>query len=389
MPDALTVRLAVADEETLHLLEDCLTASGGFDSPADDLPPNVYILELSVDDPAPLSTLAKAQQENPASILLATSKRSDPAFLIEAMRLGIRDFFAQPVEREAVMNALARIKQTAAPQEKAARGKNGRIIGVMGAKGGVGVTTVCVNLAAAMQEGSQSASVALMDMNIPYGEIQLFLDIKPKFDMGEIMRNLNRLDALYLMDVLSRHESGLRILPCPSSGDDLQMISPDTVEGVLGMLTDLFELVVVDMGIYLDEVTLKVMELSEATLLVTEQSLTCLTSLKRMVEHVSASQSEQAKKLRAVVNRARPDGDISSRDMEEIAGLKAFHELPLEYETAVEAINNGQTILTMAPKSALAKSLRALAAKFQPEGKGQAKKHGLLGLDSFFGHKRA
>lgn len=389
MPDALTVRLAVADEETLHLLEECLTASGGFASPEDDLPPSAYILEIRADDPAPLKTLAQAQEENPASIFLATSKRSDPAFLIEAMRLGIRDFFTQPIEREAVMNALLRIKQSAAPQEKPARGKNGRIIGVMGAKGGVGVTTVCVNLAAALQEGAEGASVALMDMNMPYGEVQLFLDIKPKFDMGEIMRNLNRLDALYLMDILSRHESGLRILPCPSASDDLQMISPDTVTGVLGMLTDLFELVVVDMGIYLDEVTLTVMELSEATLLVTEQSLTCLTSLKRMVEHVRASQSEQAQKLRVVVNRARSDGDISSRDMEEIAGIKAFHELPLEYETAVEAINHGQTILAMAPKSALAKSVRALAVKFLPEGKGQAKKHGLLGLDSIFGHKRA
>lgn len=389
MPDALTVRLAVADEETLRLMEECLNASGGFDSPTDDLPPDAYILELNADDPAPLETLSQAQKENPTSVFLATSKRSDPAFLIEAMRLGLRDFFAQPVEREAVMNALSRLKQTLTGQEKPGRGKNGRIIGVMGAKGGVGVTTVCVNLAAALQEGAQGASVALMDMNMPYGEVQLFLDIRPKFDMGEVMRNLNRLDALYLMDVLSSHESGLRILPCPSASDDLQMISPDTVEGVLGMLTDLFELVVVDMGIYLDEVTLKVMELSETTLLVTEQSLTSLTSLKRMVEHVRASQSEHAAKLRAVVNRARPGGDISARDLEEIAGIKAFHELPLEYETAVQAINNGQTILAMAPKSALAKSLRALAVKFLPKGKGSSKKHGLLGLDSIFGHKRA
>ncbi len=386
MPDAPTLRLDVTDEPSLRLFEECLTASGGFDSPGESRPPDVLLVEIAAGDPEPLTTLAKARDATPGAILLATSSIKDPGFLIEAMRLGLRDFFPQPVEREAVMKALERIKTSLCAQPPS-RGKNGKIIGVMGVKGGVGTTTVCVNLAAALQEALGGSSVALMDMNMPYGETQLFLDITPKYDMGEIMRNLDRLDALYLMDVLARHDSGLRVLPCPASAEDLQMISPDTVAAALTMLTDLFDLVVADMGIYLDEVTLKAMELSSSVFLVAEQNLACLASLRRMAAHVRSSQPEVAGKLSVLINRARPEGDVGPKELEEATGVKTFFELPLDYDAATDAINQGKTVLELFPKSALAKGFRSLASRLAPGGDGRCKKRGLFGLDGLFSHK--
>jgi len=387
MPDALTLRLDVTDEDSLRLFEDCITASGGFESPVEGHAPEVLLVEIMADDPAPLETLARAGEATPGAVILATSKVSDPGFLIEAMRLGVRDFFPQPVDREAVMKALSRIKRSECGHAPS-RGKNGKIIGVMGVKGGVGTTTVCVNLAAALQESPACSSVVLMDLNMPYGEAQLFLDITPKYDMGEVMRNASRLDALYLMDVLTKHESGLRVLPCPSSAEDLQMISPDTVSGTLTMLTDLFDMVVVDMGIYLDEVTLKAMELAANVLLVCEQNLPCLTSLRRMAEHVKSSQPELADRISVLVSKARQGGDVGAKDIEEASGLKALYELPLDYDAATDAINQGKPVLELFPKSPLAKAFRSLAAKLAPE-EAHGKKRGLFGLDSLFRHKKA
>ncbi len=100
---------------------------------------------------------------------------------------------------------------------------------MLGSKGGVGTTTVSVNLAVALSN-SKRHSVALLDMNTVFGEIPLFLEIQPKFHWGEITKNIDRLDDTFLMNVLSKHSSGVHILPSPAYLNGHQSPTPEIME---------------------------------------------------------------------------------------------------------------------------------------------------------------
>ena len=89
----------------------------------------------------------------------------------------------------------------------------------MGSKGGVGTTTIAVNLATSLHELKGSPSVVLVDMNPLLGEIPLFLNIKASFDWGELVKNINRVDSTFLMSILAKHTSGIYVLPAATALD--------------------------------------------------------------------------------------------------------------------------------------------------------------------------
>ena len=104
--------------------------------------------------------------------------------------------------------------------------KDGTIVNVISSKGGVGTTTIAVNLAVSLAAEKNNPSVALIDMNLLFGDIPLFLEIEPKYNWSEITKNISRLDDIYLKNILSVDASGVCVLPSPSYVNDLDPETP-------------------------------------------------------------------------------------------------------------------------------------------------------------------
>jgi Flp pilus assembly protein, ATPase CpaE len=117
----------------------------------------------------------------------------------------------------------------------------------MGSKGGVGTTTIAVNLATSLAEITANKSVALVDMNMATGDISLFLDIKSSSHWGEISINVTRLDPTFIMNVLRKHSSGIYLFSSPATPGQAH-VSPETVERLLNIMRRMFDFVVVDSG---------------------------------------------------------------------------------------------------------------------------------------------
>ena len=117
----------------------------------------------------------------------------------------------------------------------------GQVVHVIGSKGGVGTTTIAVNLAVSLAESAHLLSVALVDMNTLFGEIPLFMDIRPEHHWGEVEKNICRLDSHFLMNILVKHASGVYVLSSPGHLDSHQAAMPEVITQLLGFMTKVFD----------------------------------------------------------------------------------------------------------------------------------------------------
>ncbi|UCE71938.1 MAG: AAA family ATPase, partial [Nitrospiraceae bacterium] len=252
-----------------------------------------------------------------------TSSSTNPAILIEALRAGAKEFFTQPLNREDVMASLLKFKDhwegaPVIPQKT----KKGKIINVIGGKGGVGTTTVAVNIAASLNELENVDSVALIDMNLVLGEIPLFMDLETSFNWGEVAKNISRVDSTYLMSVLAKHPSGVFILPSPTDYNGEKFADADTIEQLLEMMMRTFDYIVIDNGQSLNDISRKILELSDTVFLVSIPTLPCLINVKRLLKTFLRLGFHQQERVKIIMNRSHRKSMISIKEAEEGIGKK-------------------------------------------------------------------
>jgi pilus assembly protein CpaE len=256
------------------------------------------------------------------------------------------------------------------------RKKKGRIIQVIGSKGGVGVTILAVNLAVALAEKDKSRKVALMDMNLIFGEVPVFLDIKSSFDWGEVVKNISRMDSTLLEGVLFKHASGVSVLTSPTGLDGMNRATPEVLEKLLAAMQETFDFIVIDGGQSIDDLSLKILEMAHQVLLVASLSLPCLTNVKRLLWGFQKLGYPWREKVKIIVNRHQKNSLISVREAEESIGHKIFWQIPNDFQTTMAAINQGKPLFQMGNGAEICKSIRELAGSFMGKGTAGREKTG-------------
>jgi Flp pilus assembly protein, ATPase CpaE len=191
------VRIDTKDQSLKKKFEYIVSSTGGFEIQPDEdkQPSDLLIFELGTDTDHDFHVLESLLQAGAVDDIFLTSEKSDQSLLLQSMRIGAKEFFPQPIKDDDVKQALKRFREGA---DSGKRIKLGKLINIMGSKGGVGTTTIAVNLAVSLAEVNANKSVALVDMNMATGEIPLFLDIKPGYHWGEISKNITRLDSTFI-----------------------------------------------------------------------------------------------------------------------------------------------------------------------------------------------
>ena len=307
-----------------------------------------------------------------------TSTRSDPSILVQAIRVGAKNFFPQPLAEPEVKEALKgfkeRVKQIEEPEAK-----GGQIIDLIGSKGGVGVTTIAVNLAANLLELEGIRSVALVDMNLLTGEIPIFLDVDPPYHWGEIVKNISRLDSTYLMSILTSHSSGIYVLPSPSHLDGNFLADPGVIEHLLALMKDVFDFIIIDGGQPLDDIALHILELSDEVLLVGVMTLPCLANMNKILRTFSELGYLSKEKVKIVMNRYLKKSEISLKEAQRSIDKAIFWQIPNDFITTNSAINQGKLLTQLSPKSSVNVSLKNMAMALSHRGEKKSK-GGLLKL---------
>jgi pilus assembly protein CpaE len=366
-PEFITFLLKIKNEKVKKEFEETIASIPGFQiqNPGSPSSLDLLILEIGDDLKKEFELIHSFQTSGIVREIFLTSSRLDPDFLIQAIRAGAKEFFPQPIKREEVRNALLKLKERKASavfsEEKKKRGK---IINVIGSKGGVGTTTVAVNLATSLMESKGSRSVALIDMNLLFGEIPLFLNVESAFNWGEVARNISRLDSTYLMSILSKHPSGVHILPSPNGLDGTNVATPEIIEKLLGLMQTVFDFIVIDGGQSLDDISLKILQMSDNVFLVAILSLPCLTNVKRLLWTFQKLGYPQEENIKILISRYHKNSVISLKEAEQSIKKSIFWHIPNDYTTTMSAINQGKTLSSIAHGSEISKNLRELASIF-------------------------
>ena len=331
---------------------------------SDRTPCDIFIIETGGNPPQDLQKIASAEKSAAAKEIFLTSPHFKPDFMIQAIRLGVREFFIQPINKEDVERALLKFRDS---QEIVVRDsrkiKRGKIIDVIGSKGGIGATTVAVNLAASLIKSKGFPSVALIDMNLLFGEIPIFLNLKSAFNWGEMARNISRADATYLMSILTKHSSGIYVLPSPSAIDGNDVATPEIIAKILEIMAQLFDFIIIDGGQSLDDVSLKILELSDYVFVAAILSLPCLTNVKKLLWTFNSLGFPKSEKVRVLINRYHKKSLISLKEAEKSIEQEIYQLIENDYQTTMSAINQGKTLLAINSRAEITKNFTDLASK--------------------------
>jgi pilus assembly protein CpaE len=320
--------------------------------------PDVGFVALDSNPDKALDLIASLSRSAPECAVLVTSSSTDGNLILRTMRAGAKEFLTQPLKPEDLAAALQRVsRQRFGGSAASARGC--KMIVLTGATGGVGTTSLAVNLGCALA-ANEANSVVLLDLDLCLGDADVFLDTIPEYTLSDVAQNIGRLDLTLLKRSLTKHDTGLYLLPRPVQLEDARLITTDELTRVLGLLKASFTHAIVDTSKGFNPLDMHVLKEADEVLLVTQLDLPCLRNVVRLL--ASFKEGKFDEKVKIVVNRVGYDtGQISLRKAQETIGREIFWQVPNDYRVMVEVRNNGVPLVQQAPKAAITQAIQQLA----------------------------
>jgi pilus assembly protein CpaE len=328
--------------------------------------PDLVIAEIPYDpaagDPRRAAQAVEAlMRAVPEAGIVVTGPTVSAEFVIQVIRAGALEFLKRPVEQDEVLAALEkvlRLRRSAAPPKR-----TGQITSVFSTKGGLGVTTMAVNLAVCLAEPSPG-NVLLMDLDTRQSDIATHLNLRPTYSVLDAVENLDRLDESFLRGLLVRHPSGLMVLPGPTRMERVQL-GGEQVRAGLEIARSHFSHVVLDLRHDLDTGTIAALEASDTILFLTSLDVCALRSAAAGLA-AFRQLGLNLQKVRLIVMREDTAEDVTLKHARDSLGVAIGWKTPSEYPTVVASVNSGEPVVLRAPRSRIAKNLRQLVATLSP-----------------------
>lgn len=302
----------------------------------------VCIVDLDTNAVEANRVIERLQDEYPDIYVFAVSASADTEQIIAAMRNGCTDFLTKPMRQDALYTALHRveIKQ----RERSHKNKNrGKVISLVGAKGGTGVTTIALHLALSLARESGKKCL-LVDQHSALGDSSLYLGAgRHKYSFYELAGSTERLDEELLNGFVLHHDSGLDLLDSPESVDFSAYATPAAIEQTISFLAEFYQYLVIDCPPGLSDTTLSTLAQSDQIAIVLTAELPAVRNAVRYTEYLSKLGMNSAN-FYLVLNRYSKKGPLGEEKLQKSLQYPIGLRVPNSYQAIVRSINAGTPV---------------------------------------------
>jgi pilus assembly protein CpaE len=294
--------------------------------------PPIVVIDLRERGALPPAAAALRRQ-HPSTGLIIIASTLEPALMLEAMRAGVTEFLTMPVSAADLQAAMSRVAAVTAPAAA------GQIFAFLGAKGGVGTTTVAINVATALSQIA-AGSTLLIDLHLAYGDAAVYLGTEPRFSVVDALENVQRLDKAFLSGLVGHAKAGLSLL---ASSDRASVATVDsaTVRALIEAAARHYRYVVLDVP--RTEGMVDALDAASRIVVVANQELATVRSATRL--SAALRQRYGKDRLTVVVSRFDQHSEIGQSDVERVLGSPVAHTFPSNYRIALDALNAGRPVV--------------------------------------------
>lgn len=304
------------------------------------LGPDVILMDVNMPKMDGISAAEKISQSCPGCSIIFVSVQGEPEYLRRAMMAGARDYLIKPFAPDDLISTIKRAYQAELlknPAVPALKESKHHVVTVFGTKGGVGKTTIAVNLAVLLAQTKKK--VAVLDLDLQFGDVSIFLNLLPKRTIAELAQDEENLNHEMLDAYLIPHISGIKILPAPGRPEYAELVTAAHIEKIITLLRADYDYVIIDTPPLFNETNLTALDLSSQILLALSMDLATIKNVKLSLELLDSLHHRGKTKM--ILNRSSDDVGIKAEHAEETLGFLIAAQIPSDGKLCVSALNKG------------------------------------------------
>jgi pilus assembly protein CpaE len=328
---------------------------------AAELMPEVVLMDINMPDMDGIAATERLSAEVPDAAVVMMSVQGEADYLRRSMLAGAREFLVKPFSSDELTASIRQVyareqekqsRRAAAPVMASSNGTgpvaptggggdhDGQIVAIFSPKGGVGRTTIAVNMAIAAST-ELGKSVLLMDGSFQFGDVGVLLNLNPKNkSIADLVPELEAGEPESLDTFVISHSTGVHVLLAPPTPEMAELITPTAVRRVLEALRRQHDLVIVDCTSWFNETTLAILDAADTVLTILSLEITSIKNMRLFLE-VADQLGYEHGKVKLVLNRADSSLGIRVTDVENSIGRKVDHTIVSDGRSVVYALNRG------------------------------------------------
>jgi pilus assembly protein CpaE len=328
--------------------------------------PHIILMDINMPGMDGIAATEAVLQAVPATQVIMLSVQGESDYLRRAMMAGARDFLTKPPNGDELMSTIRRVYESGKgrvvaaapapaagpaivqPQRQPTAARRGDVVAIYSPKGGVGCTTVAINVSIALQQLIGSVrKIGLMDADLQFGDVSVMLNMHASRSMVDLVDHLHELDDDLLSSVLTTHGSGIRALlapPHPEAAESL-MLPAGPEEGgafelILGQMRHSFDIIVTDMASRVDDTALTIFDAARMIVLVVNPNIPSIKSTRAFIE-VLQKLDYPTEGIALAINCMNRRGDIRAEQIAQALSVEVVAQIPFDDQAALAAANRG------------------------------------------------
>lgn len=327
--------------------------------------PDIILMDINMPGMDGIAATEIISGGMPQCPVIVVSVQGEQEYLRKAMAAGAKEYLVKPFEGDELLECIRhifvreqkrreRFTQQAAPPEPTL----GKVVTIFSTKGGIGKTTIATNLGAAL--GFDEANkICILDLDLQFGDVALFLDIVPKVTIADLVRDIDNMDSSVLNKYLINYRDNIKVLAAPARPEQADEVTATHVVAIIKQLQYSYDYIIVDTAPLFNDITFSILEASNLIIVATSQDLPTLKNVKLCLE-IFESLQYPPEKIKVVLNRANSIGGMTIQDSENLLQRKFLSFMPSDGKTVVTAVNQGVPFVISNPDTPVAQTLLKL-----------------------------